>query len=351
VSLALSIHLDRRAATAATGEAVCGRVELRSDTGTEVRQVTLTVGWRTEGSGNRVTGTSQELMLLDAPISVGRGETRTLPFRFEAPPGPLSYAGTHLRIVNFITASADVRWARDPSAEQAYQLRRSVGQAVAYQGPMLNIATATIGPARVRPRPRSMELLLSAASALAGIGIAAAAAVAGTAPPVLTILLVVAGLAVAAALLLPFRARIAEGRLGRVELVLDRAVAAPGDTIRAALTFQPRTDLRVQHAVATLRGRERVVRGSGKHQTTRQHAFTHAETRLADEHSAAAKRRVALWGELPLAIDCPCSFQARDNRLEWEVEVRVAIAGWPDWVASHRILVWPAPLASAGNGR
>jgi hypothetical protein len=344
VSLAISIHLDRGDAAAAPGDEVSGRVELRSDTGTEVRQVTLSVGWRTDGKGNRVGGKSQETLLLEVPTVLERGQTRALPFRFEAPPGPLSYAGTHLSIVNVITASADVRWARDPSAEQAYDLRRSVGQAVGYQGPMLNIATATIGPARVRARPRSIELLLATLAALAGVGLAVGTAVAGTAPPLLIILLLLAGLAVGAAVLLPFRARIAEGRLGRVELVLDRAVAAPGDTIRAALTFRPRSDLRIQHAVATLRGRERVVRGSGKNQTTRQHAFIHTEALLSGERSVSAGERVALWGELPLAADCPCSFQARDNRLEWEVEVRVAIAGWPDWVASHRVLVWPAPL-------
>jgi hypothetical protein len=351
VSLSLAIHLDGDDADVAAGEEVRGRVEVRSDTGGEVRGVALTVMWQTEGSGNRVTGTSHEIPLLDGPTPLGRGETRTLPFRFTAPDGPLSYDGTHLRIVNVIRASADVRWARDPSAERPYQLRRAGDQAAGFQGPLLNLATATPGPARVRSRPRSVELLLASAAVLAGIGLAAGAALSGSSPPLLTILLAAAGLTVAAAVLLPFRARIAEGRLGRVSLVLDRAVAAPGDTIRVALTCRPRTDIRIQRAVASLRGRERVVRGKGQHRVSRQHTFAHIEAHLTDEMTAAAKRQVTLWAELPLAPDCPCSFQARDNRLEWEVQVRIAIAGWPDWVASHRVLVWPARGHAPGHTR
>lgn len=347
MSLEITVHLDRGDAPVAAGEEVSGRVELRSDTGIEVRGVGLAVGWRTEGKGNRAAGRSHELTLLDGPTTLRRGETRSLPFRFPAPPGPLSYSGQHLRIVNFVAASADVRWARDPSAERTFELRRSGAQTKGFQGPMANVAGVKLGPARIRARPRLTELLLAMAAALAGIALAVGAATAGTSPPLLTIFLVVSGLAVAAALLLPFRARIAEGRLGRVELVLDRAVAAPGEKLRVALTFQPRSDLRIQRAIATLRGRERVVRGSGKNQTVRHHTFTHAEALLSGEMSAAASRRVAMWAELPVATDCPCSFHARNNRLDWEVEVRIGIAGWPDWVAVHPVLVWPASLDGA----
>jgi hypothetical protein len=349
VSLDLSIHLDGEATSLTTGEEVTGRVDVRSETGGEVRRVVLGVGWRTEGSGNRATGTSHELVLADSPASWSRGETRSLPFRFVAPAGPLTYDGTHLRIVNTLTATADVRWARDPSIELVYELRRSRDQAAAFQGPRLGGNRAAAGPARVRARPRRAELLLAIAALLAGVGLGVGASVAGASPPLLTALVVIAGVSVAAALMLPFRARLAEGRLGRVELVLDRTVVPPGGTIRVAFTFRPRSDFRIQSAVATLRGHERVVRGHGKERAVRRHSFTHTEARLTGERQAVKGEGVALWGELVLAPDCPSSFAARDNRLEWEAEVRIAIAGWPDWVATHAVLVWPASPAPTSD--
>jgi hypothetical protein len=351
VTLTLSIHLDDDGAGAVAGQEVNGRLDLHSETGAEVRQVTLTVGWRTEGTGNRARGRSDELTLLEDPSALARGETRSIPFRFQAPPGPLSYDGTHLKVVNVISASADVRWSRDPTIEREYVLRRCTDQTAGFQGPMLNISTAPRGHVRVRARPRSLELLVAIGAVLAGIGLALGATLAGASPPFLTLLILVAGLVVGGSLLLPFRSRIAEGRLGRVELVLDRATAVPGETIRAALTFQPRSDLRIQGAVATLRGKEHVLHGTGRSQTSRKHTFAHAEAVLSGERAVVANERVALWGELPLATDCPCSFQARDNRLEWEVEVRVALAGWPDWVASQRVVIWPArPDGAADAG-
>jgi hypothetical protein len=349
MSLDLSIHLDGGATSLTASQEVTGRVDVRSSTGGEVRRVALAVGWRTEGGGNRAAGSSHELVLADSPISFSRGETRSLPFRFVAPAGPLSYEGTHLRIINTIGATADVRWARDPSAELVYDLRRARDQAAAFQGPRLSSDRAATGPARVRARPRRAELLLAIAAVLAGIGLGVGASVAGASPPLLTALVVIAGVSVAAALMLPFRSRLAEGRLGRVELVFDRAVAAPGGTIRVAFTFRPRSDLRIQSAVATLRGHERVIRGHGKNRVVRRHAFTHTEARLAGERNASKGEPVALWGQLVLAPDCPCSFAARDNSLTWEAEVRIAIAGWPDWVATYPVLVWPATPAPTSD--
>jgi hypothetical protein len=347
----VSLVLEVRPATdgpVRVGQELHGHIIARSDTGIEVRRLTLVVGWRTEGDGNKATGVTHTVEMLEAPTRLIRGEAREIPFRFIAPPGPVSYQGTRLRVVNFVRATADIRWARDPAGEWTYDLRPAPDQVEAFQGPLLDPSSAHNGPARIQARPKPVEVALAVIAAVLGVALGTAAVMSGASPPLLAILLGISGPLVGAALLLPFRAQIAERRLGRVEVVLDRAAVAPGQTIRAALSFLPRSDLRIQRATATLRGREKVVRGSGKERVTRQHAFTHAEAPLVAEAVLPAGHRVTLWAPLPLAPDCPLSFCARDNRLDWEVEVRIAIAGWPDWVAVHPVLVWPAaPAASS----
>jgi hypothetical protein len=344
MSLELRVDLDDDGPVR-TGGVLSGRVRVRSSSGAEVRGVRLEVGWRTEGDGNRAAGVLHAEELLERPIHLGRDESRDLPFRLEVPPGPLSYQGNRLRIVNVLKATADVPWTRDPSAEKVYELRRADEQRTAFQGPLLDEAAMAPGPVRIRAHPRALHLVLAGLALVAGVGIGIGAVVVRSSPPLLAILLGISGPIVAAAVLLPFRTRIAERRLGQVDLVLDRVVAAPGETIRAALTFEPRSDIRIQRATASLRGREKVVRGAGQHQTVRRHKFTLAEARLVPDAPLAVGERVTMWAPLPLTPDCPCSFRARDNQLDFEVEVRIAIAGWPDWVAAHPVVVWPTTMA------
>jgi hypothetical protein len=351
MSLAMSVHLDHPAAPVEAGRDVRGHVDLTSDTGVEVRRVTLEVSWRTEGSGNPASGTTAELDLLPVPTRLRRGETRQIRFAFEAPPGPLTYDGKHLRVVNFLRASADIPWARDPSADRVYVLRPSRDQVSGFQGPMLQLSEIPAGPARVRARPKPSELALAGGLLVFGIAAVLAAVTAGLAPRLLAMIAAAGAVVGIAAVAVPFRSRIAERRLGRVELVLDQAVVVPGDTIRVALSFQPRADLRIQQVAAALRGREQVVRGGGKTQSVHQHRFVHAEAALAGAMTARRGERVALWAPMDVAPGCPCSFRARSNRLDWEVEVRVCIAGWPDWIVVQPVMIVPARVAvTAGGG-
>lgn len=341
MSLELAIRLAPPRGVLVAGEEVTGHVEARSSTGTDVRGLTLEVGWRTEGEGNRATGTSQEVTLLDRIMNIGRGESRRFPFHIRAPQGPISYTGKHLRVTNFLRVRADVPWARDPSAELAFDLQPANGQAVAFQGPDLDTVAAPVGPARLRARPNPADVLGGAVIAIAAVSVAALSVASGLPAPAQLGIALAALVIAAAAAVFPFRARIAERRLGTVELVLDRTTAAPGDTIRVAITFEPQTDMRMRRATARLVGTERVVKGAGKHRRTRRHVVGMVEANLAGATPVRAGGRMALWAPLRLPPDAPCSFRAGDNQLEWRVEVRVAVRAWPDWVRVQPVLVLP----------
>jgi hypothetical protein len=350
MSLALSIHLDAPDLTFLVGTGVRGHVEARSDAGVEVRSLTLAVGWRTEGDGNLATGTHEELALLDGPTTFRRGEVRRLPFSFTAPAGPISYRGKHLRVTSFLRASADIPWARDPAAEIGFELRPVPGQTTSFQGPALDREAPPAGPVRATARVRPVELLVAIAVAFLALALASAVLGLGLPTPAVVAILVLAAGAAGLALAFPFRARIAETRLGRVELAVDRTTLAPGETIRVALTFEPRVDLELQHARARLRATEQVIKGSGKSQKTHRHVATEVDATLAGGAPIRAGGRMAVWAPLDVPADAPCSFQAGDNRLDWQLEVRIAVRLWPDWVLVQPVRVVPVANQVAAGG-
>ncbi len=108
-----------------------------------------------------------------------------------------------------------------------------------FQGPLQTAPVGAPGPARVRPGPKAGELAIAAIVLSFCVAGPIAAAAAGASTLLLAGILVMAVTVGAAAMLLPFRARIAERRLGQVDLVLDRAVASPGETIRVAFAGWP----------------------------------------------------------------------------------------------------------------
>lgn len=58
---------------------------------------------------------------------------------------------------------------------------------------------------------------------------------------------------------------------------------------------------------------------------------------------------VTIAERIPLPLDAPLTFAGWENRLEWFVEVTVAVSGWADWRRTFPITVGPAAaLAAAG---
>lgn len=86
---------------------------------TRGRAMVVTVGWRTEGRGDRDRGT---LATLHHPFNQGQPTTLTrFPFRFVLPPGgPVTYHGRLLRVIWSVDARVDVGWAIDPRASRDF---------------------------------------------------------------------------------------------------------------------------------------------------------------------------------------------------------------------------------------
>ena len=100
------------------GGAVSGRVRILADEPVNCRGVRLTVGWHTEGRGDRDEGKVHEETVHEGELPTG---DHTFPFSARLPQeGPISYAGHYINIVWRATAHIDLAWRRDPTAEKVF---------------------------------------------------------------------------------------------------------------------------------------------------------------------------------------------------------------------------------------
>jgi hypothetical protein len=97
------------------GEPLSGKVRIAADEPATCRAVTVSLGWHTEGRGDRDEQTVWETRLHEGEIPAGEME---FPFRAELPRGPMSYAGHYVNVLWEVAARIDLAWKRDPAAQQ-----------------------------------------------------------------------------------------------------------------------------------------------------------------------------------------------------------------------------------------
>ncbi|HHV22085.1 MAG TPA: sporulation protein [Propionibacterium sp.] len=95
------------------GQEVFGVVTWDPGQVTRARAFEISVGWRTEGRGDR---DRRVIGVQTFPFTRGQPTTATkFPFRFVLPPdGPVTYHGHLLRIIWSVNTRVDIGWALDP---------------------------------------------------------------------------------------------------------------------------------------------------------------------------------------------------------------------------------------------
>ena len=115
----LTIQLDNMTFT--VGGRVSGSALWTPNTTVTPRQIRVSAIWKTEGRGDKSTGTADELRLEPGPQ--GFTPPVTIPFALYLPAdGPISYDGKILRIMWQIVARIDLPWAKDEIAEQPFRV-------------------------------------------------------------------------------------------------------------------------------------------------------------------------------------------------------------------------------------
>ena len=315
----LRIIFDRADRTYRGGEEVNGTVYIEVNQDVECKGILLEGFWRTHGRGNTATGPKATSVLYQGTLRAG--ESLSYPFRFTAPEGPPTYHGRYLNIDHYLNVRVDIPWAIDPKLKEEYIL---------LPGPR------RYGNLPALPGGRSM-----AKQVFAGVcvPIGVAMIVFGFVLFPWGLVLIPPGLAF---IFFPLWKSLAERKIGKVKLSCGSTTVPPGGNLPLRLTFTPRHSSRLNRITAELVGKERCVSGSGTNRTTHTHKFHQQTVVLARECDVAAGRPLQVEGVVPIPETGAFSFHARDNSLIWELQVRVDIPLWPDWVEKRLVIVRPA---------
>jgi len=111
--------------------------------------------------------------------------------------------------------------------------------------------------------------------------------------------------------------------------------------VKCAVQFQPRNMVEITKVTAKLVGEESVESGGGENSKTFTHTIHSEEIMLGSVRRIAAMEMVKLEGALRIPDHVPCTFIASSNELNWEITLRISIAGWPDWTSDYPITVSP----------
>ena len=313
------VEFDKDDRTFHAGEIISGKVYVTPNKDVSCNGVLIAIGWATHGRGNK------DDALIDALEYDSKqflaGQTVAYEFRFESPSAPLTYHGHYLNVDHYLSVRLDVPWSLDPKAREEYLLLP--GPACAPVGEIYDV-TETGEP------KKAMGCALAVAAVIAVVSLSF-----GFLPVIIIAwaLTVFLGFKV-------FRNAMASRLLGEAVFKLARHRAAPGELLPVSIEFSPTRPFGINGITASLKGVEEVVSGSGTNRTTHTKTICEQHYALSDAAQLSAGSQ-AVSGEILIPETDAWTFHADDNKLTWNVTLRVGIPNWPDWLSSAELELIP----------
>ncbi|MCX7400032.1 MAG: hypothetical protein NT138_20370 [Planctomycetales bacterium] len=321
----ISITFDRSDRIYYGGETVRGTVRLLVDEQTKSNGVKLTHRWKTHGRGNSDSGLPDEIILVE-PRILQAGEQLEFPFAITSPSHPVTYRGHLVYIDHYVRVDVDVPWAKNPCAEEEYELRPGIRPEL-FTGERSKVVSLTAQTAETSVGPIG-KIILGSILALLLV------AVAMTALFLLPIILIVVGF-------IWVRKKALKSRLGEVEVSVTHVVVAPTEDWTFGIRFTPRKSFVVNSIYAELIAEESATSGSGTNKTTHKHKV------LTEKHilrEGGLLDPEALVDE-KITITFPAtnsySFELSDNSLKWTINFCIDIPSFPDWTHTESLQVVP----------
>ncbi len=338
----LEIVLDDPERVYRPGDKVRGQVLVVVNDECRCDELTLRSHWRTHGRGNRTGGKGVRIDLhqgLWIP-----GEEHAYPFEIEVPPGPFTYHGHLINVDWYLEARADIPWALDPKCEIEFFLELGEGgefdSADEKEQLYVDLMGNKLGLTTLMDAFRSRWLPGLMLSALVLIG--TISILLGQVGKMVGILLwaVPVGIGVVFIVFHLLRNRLARRKLGNVEFSIDPARLRASEGFRAQVRFEPQQLLRLKGIELCLLGREVVVVGLGTRRRILTHTLYEEKIELLEgEGSLFPGRQVEYEKNVQVPAGAAPSFCLTDNRVEWWVQLKVDIPGWPDYVERRTIWV------------
>jgi hypothetical protein len=321
----LSIELAEPDAIHAGGGKISGVVRVAVDADVHCNGLEVQSVWRTHGRGNVSSGTGDSATLYSGPWRAG--ENREYPFELTVADWPPTYHGHYLNVDHYIDARAKLPWSVDPKASVPFRMRPTCG------------AEAATVPSKVVEAKGILGCILGAVVLAIFLGIAIGFAMAG--PFALIFLLFpLIGL-----LVWFVRSFLPRWVLGEVEGTFSAVSLRPGETTAGQLTIRPKKNVKINEISLLLQGREECVSGSGSNRTTHKHVLMEDSKILqeATTLSAGVEHRFPCSVRIP--EDSAYSLDLDDNKLIWNITLRVDIPNWPDWVKEFPLTIVPSAEA------
>ncbi len=321
----ISITFDRSDRVYYGGETVSGKVRLLVDQQTKSNGVKLTHRWRTHGRGNSDSGLPEEVILVE-PRTLQAGEQFEFPFAVTSPTHPITYRGHLVYIDHYIRVDVDVPWARNPFAEEEYELRPGHRPDL-FTGERNKVVSLTAQPAATNVGPLGKAILW-------GILAFILVVVAMTALFLLPIILIVVGF-------IWVKKKALKSRLGEVEVSVPHVLVAPTEDWTFGIRFTPRKSFVVNSIYAELIAEESATSGSGTNKTTHKHKV------LTERHVLREGGPVQFEDPVDekITITFPdtraYSFELSDNSLKWMINLCIDMPGFPDWTHTQPLQIVP----------
>jgi hypothetical protein len=319
-----------------TGDVVSGTVQVRALEDVEFTSFQVGFFWRTEGKGNRVSGSGGSVCLVQDGFWKA-GVQALFPFSLKAPWGPVSYAGKILKVVWTLEARVD---------------RSMLKSAVREGVPVRLTANPEAEKTDLGPRPQKKKELEAVKRGLGGFWLTLAVffllggVVFGASQSwdlagvkkLLLFLILAGGFLL---MLVGIWGRLGRGKLGEPTVQLSTTELRLGEAILFSLTLRPdrRTELRSLDAI--LECEERVVHGHGQYRSHQRKVVYEKRISLAQDLIIEPHRGLRRKGTLSLPEDGPPSFGAPDNQVVWWLRFQGDIVGWPDWKEPFLLTVRP----------
>ncbi len=318
----LSISLDKT--TYKGGDTLHGILHVDVDETCQCNGLLINTNWKTTGMGDSDSKTTKELTLFQGEWQPNQYH---YPFEFVLPQAPLSYDGRYINIIWHLQASADIPWAINPSCKYGFNLQPGDNPKQRKQAALLE----NNKPEHTLIQLKKLLPVLAGILFFSGLIIMLAEQ-----EYVLGSILWGASLI---ALYFSMQTRIAEFKTGKVKHSLSEWLLNPGDTLRCNVSFTPRSRVNINSITATLIGREYCENGTGKQKETYKHRFYEKQFTLMESRQTEADMHVSSKVNIDIPEGIPSSYTHMYNHVIWEIEIRVDVDTWPDWVKLEPITI------------
>ncbi len=356
----LTLHLDGEKTSFRPGDIVRGTLEVRVDKDAKCNELKVGLRWRTHGKGNSVSEEIASQVLFQGDWTAGATWTGRFELRIPSA-GPFTYNGHYLNVAWEVFARADIPWAIDPKTEIEILLEPDpeadpdwIAAAGSSHHVPKDFKEKVLGPeSTVKPSGGCagnalgigcLLLLFGPMVFFLGAGITRGAAWArgdlslGEALPWMFGAVAVLAVFIFATFKV-IRNVIAKKKLGRVDFQIEPRLVRAGQDLSVRIGCKPEGSTELLGATARIVATETVVRGTGTNKSTYRQVVYEKDFEISGAKSLAAGLPYQDGVSIPIPADAPPSFYASDNKLTWNVEARLDIARWPDWVDHEEILV------------